>query len=338
MKSQIKQLIESGIAHFGKHTWHHREGSLLILTYHRILPPSDPGYRFEQPGMVVHPDTFEMHLRTLNEYFQLVSLPDWVDKARNGQALPHKACAITFDDGWRDNFQYAYPLLQATHTPATIFLVSNFIGKPDDFWPGQLARILDIASQQGDTLDWGNESLHWLRNIIGNSSQIPRYSADWADQCIVRAKAFPESDIYSNLVAIRKTSPFDTLTNVRVLLDHKEIDEMGKSGLVSFGSHTCNHTRLSNNLATDVIQKEIVVSRDDLKTNTQQAINLFCYPNGDTCTAAIPLITETYAGACTTQRGWNHASDNLWELKRISMHDDATCTRTKFLAKLSGWY
>jgi len=338
MKSQIKLLIESGIAKFGKHTWHHREGSLLVLTYHRILPPSDSGYRFEQPGMVVHPDTFEMHLRTLREYFQLVSLPDWVNKARNRQVLPRNACAITFDDGWQDNYQYAYPVLQATQTPATIFLVSNFIGKPDDFWPGQLARILEIASQQANTLDWENKPLKWLRDLIGNPAQIPQYSADWADSCIIQAKAFSDSDIYEKLSAIRNIPPFDVLTNTRVLLNQKEIDEMGQSGLVSYGSHTCNHTRLSNNLTADVLQKEIIHSRDALKTKTQQDINLFCYPNGDTCTAAVPLITDTYTGACTTQRGWNHAADNLWELKRIGMHDDATCTRTKFLAKLSGWY
>ena len=113
---------------------------------------------------------------------------------------------------------------------------------------------------------------------------------------------------------------------------------MGQSGLISYGSHTCNHTRLTNNLEADILQKEIADSREILQTKTQQDVSLFCYPNGDICTAATPLVEETYAGACTTQRGWNHSSDNLWKLKRISMHDDATNTQTKFLAKISGWY
>lgn len=338
MKSQIRNLIESGIANFGKHRWRHREGSLLILTYHRILPPSDPGYRFEQPGMVVHPDTFEMHLHTLREFFDIVSLPDWINKARKGEHLPNKACAITFDDGWRDNYQYAYPVLQATQTPTSIFLVSNFIGKPDDFWPGQLAHILEIASQHADRLDWQDESLIWLRTLMGNPAKVPPYSTEWADHCIMQAKAFPDSDIYEKLTVIRKIPPFDALTDTRVLLNQEEINTMGQSGLISYGSHTCNHTRLSNDLAVDVLQKEIVHSRDALQTKTQQDINLFCYPNGDTCTAATPLIVDTYYGACTTQRGWNHASNKLWGLKRISMHNDVTNTRTKFLAKLSGWY
>lgn len=338
MKSLIKKLIESGIARVGKHRWKHSEGTLLVLTYHRILPPSDLGYRFEQPGMVVHPDTFEMHLNTLREYFDIVSLDDWVNKARNGKTLPNKACAITFDDGWRDNYQYAYPVLQATQTPATVFLVSNFIGKQDDFWPGQLARILKIASQHTDTLDWQKEPFVWLRDLMGDPAQISNYNIDWADRCIMRAKAFPDSTIYEKLSAIRKTPHFNTLTDARVLLNQEEIDVMGKSGLISYGSHTCSHTRLSNDLPTEILQKEIVHSRDTLKIKTHQDISLFCYPNGDTCSAATPLIADTYSGACTTQKGWNHSSDNLWEIKRISIHNDATDTRTKFLAKLSGWY
>ena len=76
----------------------------IILMYHRVLdelPPS-PYDR----DLCVTRDTFEMHLNLLGQLFTLVSLEDLVCSCRKG-----RICAITFDDGWLDNYQVAFPIL-----------------------------------------------------------------------------------------------------------------------------------------------------------------------------------------------------------------------------------
>ena len=104
--------------------------------------PVTPLKRLEQPGMYVSPDTLAMHLRVLKRHFEIVDLGDWLRRQRDGSALPDRACCITFDDGWRDNFQHGFPVLRAARVPATIFLVADFIGTRYRFWPNRLATLL----------------------------------------------------------------------------------------------------------------------------------------------------------------------------------------------------
>jgi len=101
----------------------------VIFTYHQVL--QDHEVRSDmQPGMYVTVETFELHLKYLSEAFQLASLDeirDWGAGVRTFQKTP---CAITFDDGWEDNYRNAFRVLSAHHAPATIFLVTEQIDTP----------------------------------------------------------------------------------------------------------------------------------------------------------------------------------------------------------------
>jgi len=64
-----------------------------------VLPEKYPEFNIVQPGMVVFPETFRLHLELLKQRFQLVDLADWLNRHRAGSSVPRKARAITFDDG-----------------------------------------------------------------------------------------------------------------------------------------------------------------------------------------------------------------------------------------------
>ncbi|MEP6408556.1 MAG: polysaccharide deacetylase family protein, partial [Marinobacter sp.] len=105
-----------------------KKSTLLILTYHRILPADAPERSAEQPGMVTSPQALENHIRFARKLgAEPIHLSDWLDRNRQGKPLPRLAVAFTFDDGWQDNYQHAYPTLKAHNAPATIFLVTRMI-------------------------------------------------------------------------------------------------------------------------------------------------------------------------------------------------------------------
>lgn len=94
------------------------------------------------------PAQFAAHLRQLRDGGATVlSLHDGVERLRRGD-LPQRAVAITFDDGFRSVLEHALPLLSQYRFPATVFVVSGYVGATND-WPSQPAML---ARQP--LLDW----------------------------------------------------------------------------------------------------------------------------------------------------------------------------------------
>ena len=203
MKNPVKQLLKRGIQHIiagsGPHRYAGKSPRLLVLMYHRILPVTDIRCRLEEPGMIVTPESFRLHLQTLREYFDMVKLSDWLERRANGDTLPARACAITFDDGWADNHEFAYPILQAENTPATIFLVSDMLGTKRVFWPERLAEMVSRLTEL-PSADWSRDELSWLRSMVKDytfDGQTP--SREQLSSIIASVKVLSDTEIHRRL-------------------------------------------------------------------------------------------------------------------------------------------
>lgn len=335
---RIKSVARRAIGALSPTLWRlRRVPALVVLAYHRVLPVGHPAREYEQPGMWVSPESFERHLAIVAEYFEVVDLGDWLGRVQRGETVPARACAITFDDGWRDNFQYAYPLLCRANVPATIFLVSDRIGGDYSFWPNRLARLLrtgnglpiqHFPAPIRDKLAAARGSM-WSRGEGATVDQI--------DAAINECKALPDSSIQEMLDAAEaqlapEVKPFD-----RELLSESEIVEMSKSGLIRFGSHTRRHVRLLLDVAESDLQDEIRNSQSHLESLLREPIHLFCYPNGDVTERAVALVSQTYSGAVTTVAGWNSAATDRFRLRRISIHEGIASNRLSFLGRLGAF-
>ena len=106
---------------------------LPVLLYHRVAPPPsvDPWHNF------VSPQAFESHLRWLRAWgYRSIPLRAVAEAMTEGPRLPRRAVAITFDDGYLDTHQFAWPLLRRYGFGATVFLVSDAIGGDSAFDAG----------------------------------------------------------------------------------------------------------------------------------------------------------------------------------------------------------
>ena len=310
-------------------------GSLVILMYHRILPVDSPARRAEQPGMYVSPETFDLHLTEIRRDFELVDLAVWLRSSRRGESLPRLACAITFDDGWRDNFDFALPLLIKHGAPATVFLVSDYIGTAYRFWPNRLMSLMRVAFDHPDAVIFVDPLRTIVDPVLAGARSRGELRPEDVDRAVQRAKAIDELTIRRSVD--ETIAPSGNATGLRDILDRDEIAGMAASGLVRFGSHTATHFRLGGEPSRADLEREVIDSRRTLQVLTGQDIDLFCYPNGDTSAAALECVRGTYFGAVTTRDGWvaRHPDPHL--LNRIGVHDDGSSTREAFLARLTGW-
>ena len=184
LKNVAKIPIESLACRFGHHRRNSTESRLWVMMYHRILPKHDARYSQEEPGMITEPDSFQMHLQTLKKEFTIISLSEWLDRKKQKLPLPKKACAITFDDGWLDNYEYALPILEQEQVPATLFAVSHMIGTCDQFWPNRIANLLQQPRTQ-------LKEVPWLSKLAGENSVNTEISA----QAIYSLKGYSDDHL-----------------------------------------------------------------------------------------------------------------------------------------------
>lgn len=337
VKYIIKRTLQHIFARLGPHNKHSATPQLLILMYHRILPPEDARTRSEEPGMIVTPETFRLHLSILKQYFEIVHYSAWLKDKQQGKKLPDKACVITFDDGWADNHEFAFPILQEFSAPATIYLVSDMVGTDQSFWPERLANTLMSISKM-PTPDWQHPTLKWLLDSDTNypfDNTMP--SREQISQIIADSKKLSDIEIHSRLDTIENTFNLQPEADKPELLDWQQVNQMIQSGLIEIGSHTCNHTRLNTGTSEQLIKDEVILSKQVIEKHTGKDVNTFCYPNGDHSPRATQLVRENYQGAVTTKSGWNTTSSDDHLLSRIAVHDDISKDRIAFLACLSGW-
>jgi peptidoglycan/xylan/chitin deacetylase (PgdA/CDA1 family) len=98
-----------------------------VLLYHKIdRPTSDVKIR----GAFTSPRRFARQMSYLKQRgFKFFSASEFVAYYLEHQKFPERGVCVTFDDGWKDNYIYAFPVLRDLHIPATVFLVTSCIGE-----------------------------------------------------------------------------------------------------------------------------------------------------------------------------------------------------------------
>ncbi|MFA7272064.1 MAG: polysaccharide deacetylase family protein [Candidatus Omnitrophota bacterium] len=98
-----------------------------ILMYHSISPKPNSSIEL----LIVKPEIFRRQMRFLKKHhYNVVPLSAVADLIRDNKKIPPRTIAITFDDGYKDNYTYAFPILKEYNFPATVFVIINEIGRP----------------------------------------------------------------------------------------------------------------------------------------------------------------------------------------------------------------
>ncbi len=111
------------IAFIGLCIWMQGQYVVPIMMYHRISLAD------ESPMNTVSPKNFAKQMDFLKRNgYQVITMDDLIEGTKVRKKFPHKKVVITFDDGYRDNYKNAFPILKEYHFPAAIFLISDLTG------------------------------------------------------------------------------------------------------------------------------------------------------------------------------------------------------------------
>lgn len=305
---------------------------LLVLTYHRVLPEDHPARAYEEQAMVLSPARLALHLRLLSQHMPFMHVEDWLDQRDGGAALPRLACAVTFDDGWADNHDHAFAVLQQLQVPATIYLATARIGGTLGFWPTRLSRLLCGA--------WARDEGALVASL---AAQLPAVA--WPAQVAAPQRREALHQLIDGLKqhyidaqiddALQAAVGREGVAEVPDLLDWQQVRRMANSGLVRFGSHTRNHRRLRADLPAAVLQDEVQGSAQDIQQHLGRAPAGFCYPNGDLCAAARDSVKAHYRYAALNDLGINARAVDPFSLLRVSFHDASGADAQRVMGRIT---
>jgi peptidoglycan/xylan/chitin deacetylase (PgdA/CDA1 family) len=288
-----------------------RKRNCQILTYHRI---NDDGDHFF-PAISLR--SFEQQMSVLANNFTVCALDELIERVKCDD-LPESAVAVTFDDGYRDNYTNAFPILKRYSVPATMFLATDVIGTCRQLWHDEVfAAFRETRASELLDCGLGNRtlSLTSLPTKLQAQTEILKYL--WSLDRVARELAIGR---LRNALYVDETSQ----TIARLMLTWEEVSEMYRSG-IQFGAHTGSHPALSK-LKPEDAREEIRRSKSAIEKVLSATVNTFAYPSGrhgDFTATSKALVKEAgFNCALTTIFGNNEAGMDLYEMRRIAPWND----------------
>ncbi len=318
----------------------------LILMYHRVAEEDiDPW------SLRVTPENFAEHLQVLQKYTQPMSLKDLAEAHQAGN-IRDRSVAITFDDGYANNLHQAKPLLEKYQIPATVFVTTDYLTQPREFWWDELERIIlqteTLPEQLALTIN--EQPQQWQLGNACNYSQ----SEAWHNRHLPAWDAPPGSrlsfyyQLWSQLQPLSREQRQPLLEQIKawanyqtlpLRLSHRplaidELSEIEQGNIIELGAHTVSHPLLVQQTLT-VQKEEIEHSKLALEKLLNHPVTSFAYPfgsYGDETPGLVAAAGFDYACSTVKTTVW-HKSDR-YLLPRLEVQN---WDKTEFERRLLNW-
>jgi peptidoglycan/xylan/chitin deacetylase (PgdA/CDA1 family) len=280
-------------------------GRLAVLIYHRVRAESDPLF----PGEVTAED-FERQMAVLSQCFNVLPLEDAVSRLKS-DSLPPASAAITFDDGYADNFDVAWPVLRRHRLAATFFVSTGFLDG-GRMWNDTVIEAVRRAPD--DVLDL---------DALGNYAIATPVARGEAALALLRRLKHLEFEARSETVQ-RIAEKIGAKLPDDLMMTSAQVRELHAAGM-GIGAHTVNHPILAK-LDARRARCEIAEGRERLCDIIGAPVNLFAYPNGkpqhDYTVEHVEMVRELgFRAAFSTAWGVAHNASDVLQLPRFTPWD-----------------
>jgi peptidoglycan/xylan/chitin deacetylase (PgdA/CDA1 family) len=325
-RDQLAQaLYATGITRLAR-GWPKRP-SLIVLNYHRIGDHTATLY--DSGVFSATPEEFDWQLEFLASRYHVATLHEAVDFARGNVALSRTSVLLTFDDGYLDNYEFAFPILRRRGLSATFFLATSFVGSSQAPWWDEIAYLTKTCKAEQ------------VRLSYPEAMEIPLQDRNSAVKQILDVFKSPRvQDPERFLAELREACRTGggemPLPSERLFLNWQEAEEMLAGGMF-IGSHTHSH-RLLGKLTEQEQRDEVSISKDSIEGKLKIRCNSLAYPVGKQTTFSTvtqqALKDSGYDVAFSFYGGINGVEKwNPFDIKRVAV--EASTTKARFALQMN---
>ncbi len=243
----------------------------IMLLFHRIVDDKSV-YLFKSSAMHCQVGDFRDEIAYLKRNYNIVGMDEAVDGLRSGRGFKSPTINITFDDGYRDNYTLAYPILKEYDVPATIYLTTSLIGTDGKTWTDRIEAAL-----------LGTEKEVVRHPFLAGGEEFPIGTKEGKRAASIKIaealKVMPDEtrktmlDEFINKLGVNQRNG-----SSRMMLSWDEVREMAENG-ITMGCHTHSHPILSKMSLPDA-KTEILISKQIVEEQLKMPVRHFAYPNG----------------------------------------------------------
>lgn len=295
------------------------KGKVTILMFHRVTDS------FFDVSLLIKRETFEECMKYITQSFPVISMDFLVQNFDKWENISDNSFVITFDDGWIDFHDTAYPILSRLKVPVTVYLTTGFVSSECSYWQERLNNLLSpivadkkVFLQRDNIVSMPEVNLK-LKNLISKGDDT---------QIIFEFIGYLKGLTYD--ITLKTISELEELLKEQTIMvsegGHRSFVNWEEANSIdgpdiSFGSHTVNHPILTNE-QLDVIENEICKSKEIIEQETGRKVLHFCYPNGNYNDEVRRVVSGSYKSACTTRAGFVSKDSDLFSLNRIGINEE----------------
>lgn len=287
---------------------------VLILSYHRVVGDFAEDAKTGLPSLMIGRDTFRRHVEHLANEFEVLSLDGALAVLAGRRKAQRDVAVLTFDDGYRDNFQHAYPILREAGVPAHVFLPTDYTGTAAALPHDRLYRALTLLEGRRvdpRTLGLTPDAAAALDAARAGASEVP-------GQIEALIATHPTSTVTALAERLERRlglSPLDGIPDGARPLTWDQCREMAAHG-VDFGGHTGGHTVLVHE-SPACIEREVRRCKEAIAEHLGAPPRHFAYPNGYYHPGvAAALAAHGFRSAVTTEDEPNEPGVDPFRLRR----------------------
>lgn len=293
---------------------------LLILYYHRVVSRCNISKVCEK-DMCVDTGRFDAQMKFLSEHYNVLDEDAVIASIEGRSTLPDNAVWVTFDDGFKDNYVNAYPILCRHGIPATFFVTTGFINRITMYVEDYITYA--VENHPEGVLEFELGGAMYRFPLTDEASRGRAVSSMWGMVNDGRHTKRRYLDMLMDVFGFGMDDACNTY------MDWAELKDMLGGGQF-MGGHTVNHRTLSTMTGEDILD-ELTASKLEIRERLGVSVKTFAYPKGKKSDFDIDMCAPILR-ACgfklgvTTMGGHNDLSraDSAYNLRRLGVsYDDS---------------